>query len=91
MKIPDDIQSAHDAGRIPSNISLEYLAESKDRPAKIAIIFMVVFTAFILLLRLYARLLVVKKCGLDDALAILTMVCLSACMHIAPDDPSCPS
>ncbi|KAI5303147.1 hypothetical protein KEM56_007857 [Ascosphaera pollenicola] len=40
MQIPADIQAASDAGRIPSDVSLEYLAETKDHPAKVAIIFM---------------------------------------------------
>ncbi|KAI5289453.1 hypothetical protein KEM54_003840 [Ascosphaera aggregata] len=41
MRIPDDIRAADEAGRIPAGLSLEYLAESLDRPTIIAIIFMI--------------------------------------------------
>ncbi|KAE8143922.1 hypothetical protein BDV38DRAFT_4623 [Aspergillus pseudotamarii] len=73
MGIPDDILLADAAGRIPPGMSLEYLAESRDRPAIVAIIFLVCFTGAIMIVRLYARIWLVKKLGLDDALAILTM------------------
>lgn len=77
MTIPSDILAADAAGRIPSDVSLEFLAQSRDKPAIAGIIFMVCFTGLIMIVRLYARLFVVKKIGLDDALAILTMVCPS--------------
>ncbi|KAF7595632.1 hypothetical protein BBP40_005380 [Aspergillus hancockii] len=74
MGIPDDILLADAAGRIPSGVSLEFLAESRDRPAIVAILFLVCFTGVIMMVRLYARIWLVKKLGLDDILAILTMV-----------------
>jgi hypothetical protein len=74
MGIPDDILLANAAGRIPSGVSLEYLAESRDRPALVAILFLVCFTGVIMIVRLYARIWLVKRLGLDDILAILTMV-----------------
>lgn len=74
MGIPDDILLADAAGRIPSGMSLEYLAESRDRPAIVGIIFLVCLTGVIMIVRLYARIWLVKKLGLDDVLAILTMV-----------------
>lgn len=74
MTIPADILAANAAGRIPSNVSMEYLAESRDSPAIIGIIFMICFTGVLMILRLYARAFLVKKIGLDDALAIVTMV-----------------
>lgn len=74
MAIPDDILLADAAGTIPPGMSLEYLAESRDRPALVAIIFLVCFTGAIMIVRLYARIWLVKKLGLDDALAILTML-----------------
>ena len=40
MAMADDILLADAAWTIPSDVSLEYLAESRDRPAKVAIVFM---------------------------------------------------
>ena len=74
MTIPADILAASAAGRIPSNVSLEYLAQSRDRSAIVGIIFMICLTGLLMILRLYARAYIVKKIGLDDALAILTFV-----------------
>ena len=74
MTIPVDILAADAAGRIPSGVSLQYLAESRDRSAIVGIIFMVCFTGLLMIVRLYARVFIVKKIGLDDALAVLTMV-----------------
>jgi hypothetical protein len=76
MTIPEDILVANAAGRIPDGITLSYLAETRDRPAIVGIIFMVCFAGLLMLVRLYARLVLVKKLGLDDALAVLTMVCV---------------
>lgn len=75
MAIPADISAADAAGRVPGNVSLSYLAETRDRSAIVGILFMVCFTGVLMILRLYARLFLVKKVGLDDALAILTLVC----------------
>ncbi|KAH8433767.1 uncharacterized protein LDX57_011401 [Aspergillus melleus] len=74
MAIPDDILLADAAGTIPSDVSLEHLAESRDRPAKVAIIFMVCLAGVLMLVRLYARTWLVKKIGMDDILAVLTMI-----------------
>ncbi|GES63824.1 hypothetical protein ATEIFO6365_0007051100 [Aspergillus terreus] len=73
MAIPADILVANATGRIPESITLSYLAESRDHSAIVGIIFMVCFAGLLMLLRLYARLFLVKKLGLDDALAVLTM------------------
>lgn len=77
MTIPADIRAADAAGRIPSNVSLTYLAQSQDDPALAGILFMVCFTGVLMILRLFARAFLVKKVGLDDWLAILTLVCPS--------------
>ncbi|OQE44747.1 hypothetical protein PENCOP_c002G00885 [Penicillium coprophilum] len=74
MTIPDDILAAHAAGRIPSNVSLEYLAETRDHAAIVGIIFMICFTGLLMIARLYARAFIVKKIGLDDMLAIVTLI-----------------
>lgn len=75
MTIPADILAADKAGRIPDGISLSYLAESRDRSAIVGILFMVCLTGLLTILRLYARVFLIKKVGLDDWLTILTWVC----------------
>lgn len=75
MTIPSDILAANAAGRIPNNVSLEYLAQSRDGSAIVGIIFMVCLTGIIMILRLYARFFLVKRVGFDDGLAILATVC----------------
>lgn len=77
MAIPEDILLANAAGRIPDDVSLEYLAETRDGPAKVAIVFLVCLAGVLMLVRLYARTWLVKKIGMDDILAVLTMVCNS--------------
>ncbi|KAJ5279709.1 hypothetical protein N7478_005081 [Penicillium angulare] len=74
MTIPADIRAAKAAGRIPSNVSLSYLAESRDHSALAGILFMICFTGVLMILRLYARAFLVKKIGFDDWLAILTLM-----------------
>ncbi|KAI9730401.1 MAG: hypothetical protein M1834_005911 [Cirrosporium novae-zelandiae] len=72
-KVPADIAAAEVAGRIPDSVSLSYLAQSNDKPAIIAIYFIGALTLLIVILRCYARLLLIKKFGFDDALAVFTM------------------
>ncbi|PWY89685.1 hypothetical protein BO94DRAFT_490840 [Aspergillus sclerotioniger CBS 115572] len=67
------IQAAEAEGRIPPGISLEYLAQSRDRPTKIAILFVGALTCLIVIARCYARVFLVKKFGWDDALAVFTL------------------
>jgi hypothetical protein len=88
MTIPEDILAANATGRIPDGISLSYLAESRDHSAIVGILFMVCFAGLLVLVRLYARLFLVKKLGLDDALAVLTMVCAFLSPKIDPRSPS---
>jgi hypothetical protein len=75
MTIPSDILAADVAGRIPDDVSLSYLAQSRDHSAIVGIVFLVCLAGVLMVVRLYARLFMVKKIGIDDALAILTMVC----------------
>jgi hypothetical protein len=81
LNIPADIETAQAAGQIPSGISKEYLAQSRDQPAKIAIIFVGALTFVLVVARCYARLFLVKQAGLDDALAVFTMVGYLPCIH----------
>ncbi|PYI01455.1 hypothetical protein BO78DRAFT_464639 [Aspergillus sclerotiicarbonarius CBS 121057] len=67
------IQAAEAEGRIPSGVSLEYLAQSRDQPTKIAILFVGALTFVIVVARCYARLFLVKKFGWDDGLAVFTL------------------
>ena len=80
--IPADIDSAQAAGRIPSGISLDYLAQSRDQSAKIAILFVGCLTIVIVVARCYARIFLVKSFGLDDALAAFTLVGLQCHLPI---------
>lgn len=76
--IDPDIVAAIDAGRVPENISAEYLNESTDRPTIVAIIFVTVFTSTIVVLRSFSRLFLVRRFGFDDALAVFGLVTLIA-------------
>ncbi|GLA15480.1 hypothetical protein AnigIFM62618_002021 [Aspergillus niger] len=72
-QIPADIQTAEAEGRIPAGVTADYLAQSRDRPTKIAILFVGALTVVIVVARCYARLFLVKKFGWDDALAVFTL------------------
>lgn len=72
--IPPDILAAQAAGKIPDDVSLGYLAESRDGPAKAAIIVLGCVAFITMMGRFYSRMKFVKKFGLDDYLAFLTMV-----------------
>ncbi|RAH48717.1 uncharacterized protein BO95DRAFT_450962 [Aspergillus brunneoviolaceus CBS 621.78] len=72
--IPAAIEAADAAGRIPAGISLEYLAQSRDRPAKIAIIFVCALTTLVVIARCYARIFFLKRFGMDDSLAVFTLL-----------------
>lgn len=72
--IDPKVAQAIAAGKVPAGVSAEFLSESKDRPAIIAIILVTVITSVIVLLRLISRLLVVKRFGIDDGLALCSWV-----------------
>lgn len=82
---------------IPSGISAAFLEQSRDRPVVIAILFIGSFITLILALRCFARIAVVKQFGLDDWLALGTLVrcrfqrCLSKIRASADPSPSHPS
>jgi hypothetical protein len=76
VSIPADILVADAAGQIPSGISLEYLAETYDREAIIGIIVLVVVSFVVLILRCFARVVLLKRTGIDDLLMVLAMVCI---------------
>ena len=72
--IDPDVAAAIDAGRVPDNISAEYLSESSDKSTIIGIIFFTAFTTIIVALRSWSRLFIVEKFGLDDVLAVFGLV-----------------
>lgn len=76
VSIPADIRAADAAGQIPSGISLEYLAENYDRQVIVGIIVLVVVSFVVLVLRCFARAVLLKRTGIDDLLMILAMVCI---------------
>lgn len=83
MAVPADLNKVYAIpGYIPTGITPEYLAESRDRAAIIVIIFIGVFAVLLALLRIYARTVIVKGFGVDDGLALLTVACLP--MNILP-------
>ena len=55
-------------------LTQQYLEQNRDRAPIIAIMFLGVLVTLVLSLRCYARFFVQKQFGLDDALALLTMV-----------------
>lgn len=77
MAASSDIQAAEADGRIPDGVSLQYLAESRDGPAIAGILFMVCFTGIVLMARLSAGALVLKRIRVDDGFAVATMVRVS--------------
>jgi hypothetical protein len=72
--IPANILAAQAAGNIPDGVSLEYLAQSGDGGSKIAVLVLGCLALVVVMSRCYARIWLIKKMGLDDVLAILTMV-----------------
>ena len=64
-------------GRIPEEISIAYLEESRDDSAIGAIIFVTVLTGVIVILRIASRAFVLNRTGPDDWLAVLGLVSTS--------------
>lgn len=78
MASPTNERAIEDAlakpGYIPSDITADFLKQSRDKPVVIAILFVGCFVSFIMVLRCVARVLIAKKFHLDDWLALITMV-----------------
>ncbi len=69
------ITQAFEDGRVTEEgITPEFLSESKDQEAIIAIIFVTALTFFIVCCRLLSRIFIVKRFGVDDALALCGLV-----------------
>jgi hypothetical protein len=90
MAIPADIQAkfaAANQSSIPPGITPAYLAENRDKAPIAAIYFIFGLAVTLLLLRSFARIVLVKHFGLDDWLAVLTLVSIPATAP-PPSDPS---
>ncbi|KAK1775486.1 hypothetical protein QBC45DRAFT_422080 [Copromyces sp. CBS 386.78] len=72
------ITRALQAGRVPENITTAWLEESRDDSAIGAIIFVTVLAAVVVLSRIASRVLVLRRTGLDDWLALLGLALLIA-------------
>lgn len=73
-----DVDEAIADGRVPDNVSREFLLESKDKPAIAGIIVVTALTFVVVALRLFGRGVIARRFGFDDALAALSMVLLIA-------------
>ena len=71
---------------VPAGITQTYLEENRDHPVVVAILFIGVFVTLVLALRCYARVFIIKRFGLDDWLALLTMVRRGCCTGPQPGD-----
>lgn len=70
---------------MPSDLTLEFLQESRDRGAIIAILVITSFVMIVVALRSYARYISVRGFGLDDWLALLALVSWSiSVLYCAP-------
>ena len=69
-----DILAAIAAGRVPPQITAEYLAQSRDSGPIAGIVVVTILASIVVCMRLYARTCVAWKIGLDDYLIIPTLV-----------------
>lgn len=74
MNVDPAIVAAIESGVVPPSITASYLMQNRDCAAKIAILFVVCFTAIIVFLRFVSRW-TVRRLGIDDAFAGLSLVC----------------
>jgi hypothetical protein len=74
MAVEPAITAAIESGDVPPNITTEYLMETRDHPAIIALIFVGVLTFIVVSARCISRHFLVKSFGLDDGLAFFSVV-----------------
>ncbi|KJZ71044.1 hypothetical protein HIM_09571 [Hirsutella minnesotensis 3608] len=72
------IEEAIVAGRVPEDITAEFLKENRDTPAIVGIVIVGVITLIVVLSRTLCRVLLLQRFGVDDGLAFLSMLCLIA-------------
>ncbi|RCI16974.1 hypothetical protein L249_3079 [Ophiocordyceps polyrhachis-furcata BCC 54312] len=80
------IDEAIAAGRVPAEITADFLRESHDGPAMVGIMLVMMLTAAIVVCRLLARTLMLQRFGFDDGLALASLLTLAAfvglCMEL---------
>ncbi|KAF7554956.1 hypothetical protein G7046_g6678 [Stylonectria norvegica] len=67
------IEAAVASGKLPDGITVEYLMESRDTGAKIAIMVCAAIATVVVLLRCYARAFIIRSFALDDWLTLLAL------------------
>ncbi|KAI8670032.1 hypothetical protein NCS56_00807100 [Fusarium sp. Ph1] len=70
-----DVARAIADGRVPKDITADYLNETKDAPAIAGIVFVTVLTSIVVLGRLISRAFLIRRFGLDDTLTLISWVC----------------
>lgn len=81
MSVDPAITAAIQSGDLPASVTVDYLMESRDRPAKIAILSVGILTAIIVSLRIFSRW-SVRRLYIDDAFAVLSLVCSATLPHL---------
>ena len=72
--IDPEVAAAIQSGAVPPGVSVDILMQKRDEPAKIALLFVGILSLLIMVLRFISRW-SVKRLGIDDAFAGLTVVC----------------
>lgn len=70
------IQQAIADGNVPQGITAEFLSESRDRASIIGIVFVTALTFIVVVTRLISRSLIVRRIGIDDVLAAVSLALL---------------
>lgn len=69
-----DVEAAIIDGRVPSDVSATYLNQTRDPETIVAISIIFALATVVLGCRCWARVTILKRFGLDDALAVLAWV-----------------
>lgn len=67
------VDEAIASGRVPPEITPAFLNESQDAPAVVGIVLVTVLTVLVVGCRLFSRAFLVKRFGLDDTIALLSL------------------
>ncbi|KAL7785855.1 hypothetical protein V8C37DRAFT_311151 [Trichoderma ceciliae] len=70
------IEQAIADGNVPADITAAFLSESRDRPSIIGIIIVTALTSIVVCARLISRSCIIRRVGIDDALATLSLALL---------------
>lgn len=76
------VEAAIAAGRVPEDISAEHLSETRDQPAIVGILFVTALTTFVVVARLLSRAYIVQRFGLDDGVALISLVRCNAHLEV---------